>query len=138
MSNLFKLHSSLIFSVSLTVSFFFTTLIVFALPIQITAKLTIVGLLAGVLTYYLFRDALLLLSTSWIELRLQEEDVVLVTRSGKEISGRIMAGSLVTPVLTVLNIMPDNKMTIKSVIIFIDSMHTEDYRNLRVLLRWSK
>ena len=133
---MFKLHPSRIFTISLVLAFLLTTLIVLNLSIPIIAKFILVGLLAWVLVYYLLRDALLLLPSSQIGLRLQEEQIVLIARSGKEISGRIMIGSLVTPVLTILNVLLENNNAVKSVVIFNDSMGAEDYRSMRVRLRW--
>lgn len=133
---MFKLHPSRIFTISLVLAFLLTTLIVLNLSIPIIAKFFLVGLLAWVLVYYLLRDALLLLPSSQIGLRLQEEQIVLIAHSGKEVSGRIMIGSLVTPVLTILNVLLENNNAVKSVVIFNDGMGAEDYRSMRVRLRW--
>ena len=94
------------------------------------------ALLVFSLVYYLRRDALLLLQSSNVAIRLDGDQAVLTTRSGSMIPGQILRGSVVTPVLTILNILPQGKKWSRSVVIFPDSLDKERFRELRVLLKW--
>jgi len=111
-------------------------LIVFTLPIVAFAKIALAVLLVFSLAYYLRRDALLSLPSSHVAIRLDGDHVVLTSLSGSQLSGQILRDSVVTPVLTILNILPQGKHRMRSVVIFPDSMDKERFRELRVLLKW--
>lgn len=93
-------------------------------------------LLSAALVYYLRRDALLLLPSSPVGLRVEEGSATMFTRGGSELSGKIASDSLVTSVLTILNFSRQEAGKMRSVVIFPDSMDKEDFRKLRVLLKW--
>ncbi len=97
---------------------------------------TIVLMLLLGLRHYLLRDAWLRLPHSCARLVLEEEGAVLVRRDGAELSCRILPGSMVTPWLTVLNILPQGARFARSVVILPDSLDAESFRQLRVWLRW--
>ena len=90
------------------------------------------------LVYYLFRDAWLLLPSSHVAIQLQGNDIVLFTRGGDELQGQVLRDSVVTHVLTILNVLPQGKRTARSVIIFPDTLDKELFRELRVHLRWDR
>jgi hypothetical protein len=94
-------------------------------------------LLLCALIYYLCRDVALILPYSYIKIRLDGENIMLITRNGNEIPCQLARDSLVTPVLTIVNFLPANKQRVRSVMIFPDSMGKEAFRELRVLLKWS-
>lgn len=107
------------------------------LPIVESAKTALAVLLACALAYYLRRDAWLLSSASHVALRLEGNHIVLITRGGGEVPGLVLRDSVVTPALTILNVLPQGKKTARSVVIFPDSLDAERSRELRVLLKWS-
>jgi toxin CptA len=90
------------------------------------------------LLHYLLRDAWLRLPGSCVGLLIEEEEsVALIMRDGRQVPCRILSGSLVTPVLTVLNlVLPDARMT-RSVVILPDGLEAESFRQLRVWLKWA-
>ena len=102
----------------------------------VLARIGLVILLVCALAYYLIRHAWLLLPTSYVAIRIEGNSAVLITRGGKELSGQVLHDSVVTPVFTVLNVLPHGKRRVQSVVIFPDSLDRELYRKLRVLLKW--
>ena len=137
MPNYFKLYPSRFCSAILFLAYSLTILSVFLLPIVELAKAALTVLLVCAMVYYLRRDAWLLLSSSHVALRLEENHIVLITRGGGEVPGLVLRDSVVTPALTILNVLPQGKKTARSVVIFPDSIDAERSRELRVLLKWS-
>ena len=70
-------------------------------------------------------------------LRLEgQEENVLVLRSGRHLSGRLSADSLVTPSLVILNVALKEQRKTRSLLIMPDTMGAESFRHLRVALKW--
>lgn len=136
MSGLFKFHPSHICSALLFSGYALAILIVFLLPILVLAKAALAVLLAYALFYYLRRDAWLMLASSPLAIRIEGHDIALLTRGGGEVQGRISGSSVVTPLITILNVLPLAKEGARYVVIFPDSMEKERFRELRVLLKW--
>lgn len=137
MPNYFKLYPSRFCSAILFLAYSLTILSVFLLPIVELAKAALTVLLVCAMIFHLRRDAWLLLSSSHVALRLEGSHIVLITRGGGEVPGLVLRDSVVTPALTILNVLPQGKKTARSVVIFPDSLDAERSRELRVLLRWS-
>ena len=91
---------------------------------------------ATVLVYYLRRDALLLLSSSPVGLRVEDGFATVLTLGGSMFTGKVASDSLVTSVLIILNCICQESGKVRSVVIFPDSMDKEDFRKLRVQLKW--
>jgi toxin CptA len=51
--------------------------------------------------------------------------------------GRVLATSYVTPVLTVVNMRVNGSRRIRHAIIVADNIEADDFRKLRVILRWA-
>lgn len=136
MSAFFKLRPSHNFSAILFFGYSLTILIVFMLPIVVLAKTALAITLGCALAYYLCRDAWLLLSSSPVAIRVEGNEILLLTRGGSELHGRISGSSVVTPVITVLNVLPNAQKAALHIVIFPDSMDKEQFRELRVLLKW--
>lgn len=83
-------------------------------------------------------NAWLSFPSSTIAIRIEGNDIVLFTRDGSELEGTIMGDSLVTPLLTILNVLSLPNQRKISVIIFPDSLGVEHFRELRVLLKWAR
>lgn len=137
MSNYFKLYPSRFCSALLFSACSLTILSVFLLPIVELAKAALAVLLVCAMAYYLHRDAWLLLSSSHVALRLEGNHIILITRGGGEVPGLVLRDSVVTPAITILNVLPQGKKTARSVVIFPDSLDAERSRELRVLLKWN-
>ena len=137
MSGFFRLQPSLIFSAVLFSGYFLALLIVFMLPVTLVAGMLCAFLLVSALLYYLCRDAWLLLSSSPVAIRVEGKEVTLLTHGGNEYQGMILCSSVVTPALTILNILSTvKKGATHHVVIFPDTMSKAQFRELRVLLRW--
>ena len=137
MTALFKLHPSRIFSALLFSVYSLAILIVLILPIADWGRAALVVLLLCALVYYLRRNAWLSLPSSPVAIRIAGKDITLLVRDGSELTGQVGSDSVVTPMLTILNILPQGKRIVRSVVIFPDSMDAERFRELRVLLKWS-
>lgn len=136
MNHSFKFSPSRVFAALLLFVYSLALLVVFLLPIVTSAKALLVFLLLGSLIYYLLHDALLLLSSSPVAMRLEGKSITVLTRRDGEWSGEIQDDCVVTSFLTLLYVLPSGKTRARSILIFPDSMDTERRRELRVLLRW--
>ena len=82
-----------------------------------------------------WRDAALRSGHSCIALAYgKDRSVSLTFRNGGQMSGVVGDGSLVTPWLILLNVMTDGHGR-RSLLLFPDTMTTDEHRRLRVLLR---
>lgn len=136
MPNYFKLHPSRIFSILLLSVYLLTILSILMLPILALAKAALALILVCSLVYCLYRDAWLLLPSSCVAIHLDGTNIILATRGGGKLTGQVLRDSVVTPVLTVLNVLIQGKKSTRSVVIFPDSLDKERNRELRVLLKW--
>lgn len=100
------------------------------------AGLALAALLLTGLFYYLLRDAWLRLPASCIGLVLEGDGAVLLMRDGVRLTCEILRDSLVTPYLTVLNVLPQGARFARSVVVLPDSLDAEQFRQLRVRLKW--
>jgi toxin CptA len=132
----FKLGRSVYLAVLLFLSHgaFLAALPQLALPVWSMLALAMAVLLN--LAYFLWRDALLAAPSSCAELVIVGGGVMLVLRNGKRLSGRISGSSLVTPWLTVVNVSLSQRHKVRSVLILPDSMAKDEFRQLRVWLKW--
>lgn len=134
--NCCKLHPSRIFLALLLGAYLVAILVIFILPVAAWARYTLACLLLSWLTASLLRDVLLILPSSWVAMRLDDAQIVLFCRNGKELTGRVLPGSLVTPLLTVLNVSLQGTRFDKSLILFPDSLDQQRFREMRVQLKW--
>ncbi len=106
-----------------------------ALPLGINTIVIVILIIS--LVYYLKRDALLTANNAIVVLELSEKmQCTLTTRSGESQTCTILNSTFVAPYLTVLDLQLTDKFLMRSVVIFPDSIDTEEFRRLRVLLRW--
>lgn len=136
MPGLFKLYPSHICSTLLFFAYALTMLIVFMLPMVVLARLVLAALLLGALVYSLRRDAWLLLPLSAVAIRIEGDQITLITRGGSELQGEISGNSVVTPFITILHVLPQAHKGVRYVVIFPDSIDKERFRELRVRLKW--
>lgn len=137
MTVLFKLQPSRICLSLLLSAYSLAILIVYLLPIAEWASVVLVILLVCALLYYLRRDAWLSLPSSPVAVRIADNEIILLARDGTELGGSLQGNSVVTPMLTVLNILPIGAKRTRSVVIFPDSLDGGRFRELRVLLLWA-
>lgn len=106
-----------------------------ALPVAV--KLTGAAVLTISLIFYLRHYALLRAPAAVVAVELSDEMAcTLETRRGERIGCALLGSSFVAPYLTVLNLQPEGKFFTRSVVILADAIDAEEFRQLRVLLRW--
>lgn len=108
------------------------------LAFPVWAKVALAPVILFSLWHHLRRDALLSEPSSCTALVLEKGEMALTLRDGKSLAGRVSRDSVVTPFLTVLNIMPGRGIFSRSVIILPDSLDPESFRQLRVRLKWGE
>ncbi len=99
-------------------------------------KLSLFLLISLSLFYYLARDALLSLPSSWCKVDLEKGDVTIVTRAGEKLTGQIEGRSIACSLLIVLRVRVKGYWLPISRIIFPDAMSSEAYRELCVRLKF--
>ena len=106
------------------------------LVLPISERLPLVMLLAFSMAYSILRYALIQLPDSIVFLKLEEKSCTFSMRSGGEKICAFHGSSYVSPYLTVLNLKEEGKRLMKSVVILPDAIDREEFRQLRVWLRW--
>jgi toxin CptA len=87
----------------------------------------------------LYGPVLLRRNASIIGLEVGNDGAVNIqTRRGEWQETRLLATSFVTSWMTVLNLLATDSGSVSHVVILSDSMAAEDFRRLRVRLRWTK
>lgn len=100
-------------------------------------KVIVVVALVISLIYYLRRDALLTANNALVALELSDEmQCTFITYSGESIACAILGSTFVAPYLVVLNLKLAENFFMCSVVILPDSIDAEEFRQLRVWLRW--
>ena len=111
--------------------------LVLALPLPIGLKLVTTLVFCVSLVFYLKRNARLAAPNSIVALEIMEDCACAIeTRSGKRLDCILLPTSYVSASLTILNLKADGEMLARHVVILPDSINPEDFRKLRVLLRW--
>lgn len=111
--------------------------LVIVLPLPIGLKLVTTLVFCVSLVFYLRRNARLAAPNSIIALEITEDCACAIeTRSGKRLDCILLPTSYVSASLTILNLKADGEMLARHIVILPDSIHPEDFRKLRVLLRW--
>jgi hypothetical protein len=94
--------------------------------------------------YNVWRYALLRLPNAVIAISVNKANQLhLVLKNGQQIEVIVQPNTVVTAFLTVLNCVPKEATTLqkllaKHVVIFADAVDVEQFRQLRVWLRWAK
>jgi toxin CptA len=136
MQRQFKLQPSHYLAAMLIAAHGATLAALFPLAFPIWAKTALAFFVLLSLGYHLWREAWLFAPSASVALLLEGDQVVLSTRGGEQLTGQILRDSLVTPYLTVLNVLPQGARFSRSVVILPDSLDAESFRQLRVWLKW--
>jgi toxin CptA len=111
--------------------------LVIVLPLPIGLKLVAALVICISPVFYLRRNARLAAPNSIIALEVKEDCTCAIeTRSGKRLDCIVLPTSYVSASLTILNLKAEGEMLARHVVILPDSINPEDFRKLRVLLRW--
>jgi uncharacterized membrane protein AbrB (regulator of aidB expression) len=87
--------------------------------------------------YSLMLDAKLRMEKSCVSFRLEnQEEIVLVLRCGSHMPGRVLTNSVVTPYIVIMEVVLDEQLGRRSILILPDAMSPESFRHLRTALRW--
>jgi hypothetical protein len=89
------------------------------------------------LLYHLARDVFLLLPDSWQEIYLDHGEVVIVTRRGSKLIGRIANRTTVSPYFIVLSIKFEGFHLQHSRVIFPDALNVGAFRDICVRLKYA-
>jgi len=112
-------------------------LILFTLPVDTGWRSLGVSCAVAGAVWFVRRDGVLRSGSSCLALVCsQDGSVVLNLRSGRQISGKVTADTLVLPGLILLGIATDGHGR-RSLLLLPDAMPAEDFRRLRVLLRYA-
>lgn len=139
-----RLKSSKRLALTLTLAHFTAIGLMWPLDLHILVRLLGILLLAASLAFYVKRYAWLASPGSVIGLELLDDMTCVVkTRQGKSIACALLGSSFVAPYLTVLEFKPLEPLPLwqslfasHSIVILPDGINAEDFRKLRVLLRW--
>jgi hypothetical protein len=131
----FKL--SLRFAMMLLILHMVAALLVYVTAIAPEARMAMLLLILLSLLYYLARDVFLLLPDSWQEISLDQGEVVIVTRRGSKLIGRITNRTAVSPYFIVLCIKFEGFHLLHSRVIFPDALNVGAFREICVRLKYA-
>ena len=110
------------------------SLLLLALPAWADAALF--GLLAVNLLHHVSHKSWLTARPAGIAMQLDEDKVIVTERNGRQVAGKVLPDSIIAPLLTIVNFLPQGSRSVRSVVILPDSLDTDSFRQLRVGLRW--
>lgn len=128
-------------SKQLTVIISFSHFVAACLWWQLTLPVSIMllgfSVLAVSLIFYLRHYALLKSARAVVAFELTEAlECILETQCGKHIICTVSGSTFVAPYLVVLNVSSFGEFFARSIVILADTADAEEFRQLRVLLRW--
>ncbi len=102
-------------------------------------KLVAIAALALNFLFDILRTALLLMPESVTALEIAADDTLSIqTRRGEWIECKVLGNTYVLSFLTILNLRQNDSGAIRRCAILPDSLDAEDFRKLRVWLRWKQ
>lgn len=124
-------------AIMLGLSHFAAAGILWPLMLPLGIKIIVIVMLIISLVYYLRQDALLAADNAVVVVELLDGiQCMLITRSGESMACSILSSTFVAPYLTVLNLQPVGKFFVRSIVILPGAVDAEEFRQLRVWLRW--
>ncbi len=108
------------------------------LDLPLLAKIALALLVGASLVHNLWRHAFLKSHGALVGLELGEQScrASVHTRGGDWHEARILGSTYVSPLVSVLNLRLDGHIITRHIVIVPDSADAEDFRRLRVRLRW--
>ena len=132
-----KLSPSLWLAGTLTAMHGMALTLIWLLPFDLWLKITAVLLLLASLIYHVRRDAMRTSRNAILALQFSPEcRCSAQIGSGDWFDAQLLPTSFVSPYLTILNLRFDHARLVKHVVILPDAIDAEQFRRLRVLLRW--
>ena len=114
--------------------------ILLSLPIPLYIKLVIIALILASSTYFILRDALLLLPWSWQSVDVNSKGELTITdKRSQKFQPTLASSSFIYAACTILNFKRKSfRFVSPSVILFANANNRDELRRLRVWLRWFK
>ena len=115
-------------------------LIIIVLPIPVILQFGTIVLIMLSSGYYILRDALLLLPTSWQTLEVNAKGQFrLMNKRGQQFEPVLASNTFIHAKLTILNFKRNGfRLALPPVVIFTHAENENELRRLRVWLRWGK
>lgn len=133
----YAIRPSRMLGVFLVLSAILLLIVISGLPLAAGWRLAGMAWVLSAVGYVLLRDVLLQTARSCVALDLApRQRIALIPRRGEPVAGSLDKRSFVSPYLTLINITTESGKR-RSVVIMPDSMDGDDFRRLRVQLRWS-
>jgi toxin CptA len=138
------LHPSRTLFALLVCAVFFFGLMVFLVPLSQVMRVVILTIALTATLHFCLLNALLLRTQSIVALKINSKnELQLVCKNGEQLEVIVQKNTVVTPYLTVLNCQLQEptflqRLLPKHIVILPDAMNVEDYRQLRVWLRWAR
>ena len=132
-----KLRRSRYLAAAFTVVHAATAATIAPLDVAIEVKLFIALAIVVSLGHVLHRHALLMSSASVRELEVHDrEHASIRSKDGRWRDAQILGTTYVSPLMTVINLRMGKWKWTRHVIVVGDNMDAEDFRQVRVILRW--
>lgn len=131
------LRSSPILGLTLAGAHIAAALLLLPLELANGVKIVLWALIAGGLVQVVLRHVFLRTRTAVIGIELGENDSANIrNRDGDWQQARILPTTYVSPFLTIINLRVPQRLWARHMVIAPDSLDAEDFRRLRVWLRW--
>lgn len=134
----FSLRRSGILALAFAIAHVATAALVFPLQIHIALKVVFCTLIAASLVHALARHALLVTRNAVVSASITRRDAKISLRDGSHIDAVLLDTTYVTPLLAVLNLSIPGERFCRHVILVRDNVPEEDFRRLRVALKWAR
>jgi toxin CptA len=113
------------------------TLIAFFVDIDLWMRAVAVTAIAGSAAWQIRQSALRCGSRSVIGLHVGRDDALTIeTRGGEKLGCEVLSSTFVSALMTVVNLRADPERGLLHAVIFPDCVNADDFRRLRVWLRW--
>jgi hypothetical protein len=113
--------------------------LVFTLQIEMALKAALSALVVASLVHALLRHALLLTRGAIVAAKIYDnENATVLLRSRKQLDATILGTTHVSPRLTTINLRVIGERRTRDILLVRDNINSDDYRSVRVLLRWGK
>ena len=133
-----RLKASPLLVVSLAAVHLSATVILLPLDLHVGVKAAVTFAIAASLFRAIWLHALLRAKSSIVALELEDQERCAVhTRAGIVQDVRILGTTYATPALTVINVKAAGARFPRHILLLKDTVLREDFRQLRVLLRWA-
>ena len=112
--------------------------IIISLPISSYIKVVIIALILASSTYFILRDALLLLPWSWQSVDVNSKGALTITnKHGQQFQPTLAPSTFIHAACTILNFKRKSfRFVSPAVILFANTNNRDELRRLRLWLRW--